>query len=153
MDFMNISLVGILTRLAMGGTLPDDSKTQQQVAQVSTHILPNIAGQWQLRLDKTDAAQPSCQERYNFGLDQQFIGSSGQEFTYGKYLYADTGDGLPALAIQTQYDNNATDCSGNRVDQTGDILVAYVKQQGEQMQWCKDSKGTRCDMTLYRVLP
>ena len=51
MDFMNISLVGILTSLAMGGTLPDDSKTQQQVAQVSTHILPNIAGQWQLRLD------------------------------------------------------------------------------------------------------
>ena len=104
-------------------------------------------------VDKTDAAQPSCQERYNFGRDQQFIGSSGQEFTYGKYLYADTGDGLPALAIQTQYDNNATDCSGNRVDQTGDILVAYVKQQGEQMQWCKDSKGTRCDMTLQRVLP
>ena len=81
MDFMNISLIGILTSLAMGGTLPDDSKTQQQVAQVSTHILPNIAGQWQLRLDKTDAAQPSCQERYNFGRDQQFIGSSGQEFT------------------------------------------------------------------------
>ncbi len=54
---MNISLIGILTSLAMGGTLPDDSKTQQQVAQVSTHILPNIAGQWQLRLDKTDAAQ------------------------------------------------------------------------------------------------
>ena len=115
MDLMNISLIGILTSLAMGGTLPDDSKTQQQVAQVSTHILPNIAGQW--------------------------------------HLYADTGDGLPALAIQTQYDNNATDCSGNRVDQTGDILVAYVKQQGEQMQWCKDSKGTQCAMTLYRVLP
>ena len=68
MDFMNISLIGILTSLAMGGTLPDDSKNQQQVAQVSTHILPNIAGQWQLRLDKTDAAQPSCQERYNFCL-------------------------------------------------------------------------------------
>lgn len=153
MDLMNISMVGILSMLAMGGTLPDESKSQQQVAQVSTYILPNIAGQWQLQLDKTDPMQASCQERYNFGRDQKFIGSSGQEFTYGKYLYAPTSDGLPALAIQTQYDNNATDCSGNRVDQTGDILVAYVKQQGDQMQWCKDSRGTKCDMTLSRVLP
>ena len=153
MDLMNISLVGILSMLAMGGSLPDDTKTQQQVAQVSTYILPNIAGQWQLQLDKPDPMQASCQERYNFGRDQQFIGSSGQEFTYGKYLYSATGDGLPALAIQTQYDNNETDCSGNRVDQTGDILVAYVKQQGEQMQWCKDSEGKQCDMTLSRVLP
>ena len=153
MDLMIISLVGVLSMLAMGGSLSDESTAQTQVAQISTHILPNIAGQWQLKMDKTDPKQPSCEERYNFGRDQQFIGSSGQEFTFGKYLYASTGDGLPALAIQTQYDNNATDCSGSRVDQTGDILVAYVKLQDNQMQWCKDSQGKKCDMTLQRVLP
>ena len=150
MDLINISFASILGMLAMGGRL-DTSQTQTQVAKVNTYSLPTIAGQWQLQLDKK--TNVSCQERYNFGRDQQFIGSSGPEFTFGKYLFSPTSDGLPALAIQTEYDNNAMDCSGNQVDQTGEILVTYVKQTGDTMQWCSDSAGKKCEMNLRRVLP
>lgn len=149
MDLMSISFASILTTLAMGGSLIQDPTESQ--AKVSTYSLPNIAGQWQLVLDKPVSA--SCQERYNFGRDAQFLGSSGAEFTTGKYLYSQVSDGLPALAVQTQYDNNAVDCSGNQVDQMGNILLTYVKQQDNVMQWCNDADGKDCPMTLKRVLP
>lgn len=152
MDVFNITFASILSMMAMNG-MTGEGASASQVAQVSTYLMPAIAGQWQLNLAKTDPNQLGCQERYNFGRDQQFMGSSGREFTFGKYLYSNATDGLPALAIQTTYDNNAKDCSGKQVDQTGDILVAYVKQDGDTMQWCNDSEGKTCDMTLHRVLP
>lgn len=149
MDFMSVSFASILGMIAMGGSL-EQAKPQAQEAKVSTYELPAITGQWLLALDK---AKPGCQERYNFGRNQQFFGASGAEFTYGKYLFSPTSDGLPALAIQTQYDNNAIDCSGNQVDQAGEIMVTYIKQTGDTIQWCADSAGKKCEMTLRRVLP
>lgn len=150
MDFMTVSFASILTTLALGGSLVD-VPAQPQVAKVATYTLPNIAGQWQLQL--TDAKTAGCQERYSFGRDMQFLGSSGAEFTVGKYLYSQSSDGLPALAIQTQYDNNAVDCSGNQVDQAGDILLTYVKTNDTVMHWCNDAEGKECPMTLKRMLP
>ncbi len=149
MDLMAVSFASILSTLAMGGSLTNQPKTQ--VAQVSTYALPSIAGQWQLQLK--DAKIAGCQERYNFGRDLQFLGSSGAEFTIGKYLFSQMSDGLPVLAVQTQFDNNAMDCSGNQVDQTGDILLTYIKQDNNTMQWCDDPDGKNCSMTLKRVLP
>lgn len=150
MDLMTVSFASILTTLAMGGSV-DEKRAKPQEATVSTYTLPTIAGQWQLELDKP--INVGCQERYNFRRDSQFLGSSGSEFTVGKYLYSQVSEGLPALAVQTLYDNNATDCLGNQVDQTGDILLTFVKQQGDTMQWCSDDKGQKCPMTLKRVLP
>ncbi|WP_394260943.1 hypothetical protein [Moraxella boevrei] len=153
MDFMNVSFASILSMLAMGGAVEQPTE-KPQVAKISTHVLPSIAGQWQLQISQKDPTQPHCQERYNFGRDQIFQGQSGKEMSYGKYLFSDTGNGLPAIAIQTEYDNNAKDCSGNQVDQTGDILVAYVKTvDNNTMQWCSDSDGKNCGMTLQRILP
>ncbi|MFW2176865.1 MULTISPECIES: hypothetical protein [unclassified Moraxella] len=150
MDFMSVSFASILSMLAMTEGLGGANAEPEQVAKISTYTLPPIAGQWQLDLAE---AKAGCQERYNFGRDQLFLGSSGEELTYGKYLYSVVSEGLPALAIQTKYDNNAEDCSGKKIDQAGDILVAYVKQTGNTMQWCADGEGKKCDMTLHRVLP
>lgn len=150
MDLMSVSFASILTTLVMGGNLGENPQTPQE-ARVSTYTLPNIAGQWQLVLDKP--VNPNCQERYNFARDAKFLGSSGAEFTVGRYLYSQVSDGLPALAVQTQYDNNAVDCSGQQVDQTGDMLLTFVKQEGNVMQWCRDADGKQCPMTLKRVLP
>lgn len=151
MDFLTVTFATILSMVAMGGNITE--KPNEQIANVSTYILPTIVGQWQLDLSNVKNAQANCQERYNFARDQKFLGVSGQERTYGEYLFSAVSDGLPALAIQTQYDNNQVDCSGQQIDQTGDILVAYVKQHGNIMQWCSDSEGKKCEMTLRRILP
>lgn len=153
MDFMNMSFAGLLSMLALGSATGNTAQPKQQEAQVTTYTLPSIAGQWQLALEKKDPNQPNCQERYHFGREQVFRGQSGKEFTYGKYLFSDTGNGLPALAIQTEYDNNEADCSGNQIDQRGDILLAYVKKEGNTMYWCSDAEGKKCEMKLNRVLP
>lgn len=153
MDFFNVSFASILSMLALGNVVGDEPKTEPQIAKISTYNLPAIYGQWQLQLDKTDPNQPNCHERYNFGRDEVFVVQSGGEKTYGKYLYSDTGNGLPAIALQTKYDNNLTDCSGNQIDQTGDIMVSYVKYQGDIMYLCYDSEGKECSMKLHRILP
>lgn len=152
MDMISVSFASILSMLALSGMVSND-KAETQIAKISTHSLPIIYGQWQLKLNKTDPSQASCQERYNFGRNQQFIGQSGGEMTYGKYLFSNTSNGLPAIAIQTVYDNNLVDCSGNQIDQAGDMLVAYVKYEGNVMHWCRDDAGKQCSMTLFRVLP
>lgn len=160
MEFLNVTFASILAIIANNADLdtdkadPSNPPKYQPVAKISTYILPNIAGAWRLDLPKKDPKQPACQEIYRFGADNQMLGVSGQEFSYGKYAYGDT-EGLPALAIRTTYDNNAPDCSGKQIDQSGDTLVAYVKMSKDEreMQWCGDSKGQKCNMTLHRILP
>lgn len=160
MELLNLTFASILAMVASNADLQTDNPEQpskskyEQVAKISTYILPSISGAWQLDLPQTDPKQPACQEIYRFGADNQMLGVSGQEFSYGKYAYGDT-EGLPALAIRTTYDNNAPDCSGKQIDQSGETLVAYVKMSKDEreMQWCGDSKGQKCNMTLHRILP
>ena len=78
---------------------------------------------------------------------------SGKEWTYGRYMVTHREEGLPIIAIQTIYDNNEVDCSGNQIDQTDEALIAFLKHDGNQMQWCADSEGLECSMSLNRVLP
>lgn len=160
MELLNVTFASILAIVANNADLATDNPDQatkpkyEQVAKVSTYILPNISGAWRLDLPETDPKQPACQEIYKFDRDDQMTGTSGQEFSYGKYAYAPT-DGLPALAIRTIYDNNAPDCSGKQIDQSGETLMAFVKlsKDERQMQWCGDPEGKKCDMTLHRILP
>ncbi|ELA08823.1 hypothetical protein MOMA_00385 [Moraxella macacae 0408225] len=159
MDFMNVSFASILSMLAMGGGVEQPSE-KPQVAKVSTYVLPSIAGQWQLQLNQKqlnqkDPALSNCQERYNFGRNDIFLGQSGKEMSYGKYLFSDIDKDkkLYVIAIQTKYDNNAKDCSGDQIDQTGDIFLMHVKVDNNTMQWCNDSEGKQCNMTLKRILP
>ena len=94
-----------------------------------------------------------CRELYNFAADNKMRAVSGKETTFGRYLITHREEGLPIIAMQTTYDNNEPDCSGNRVDQTGDALVAFLKHDGNNMQWCADSDGNECFMDFYKVLP
>ncbi len=94
-----------------------------------------------------------CRELYNFGADNEMLAVSGKELTYGRYLITHREEGLPIIAMKTTYDNNQTDCSGNQVDQTNDALIAFLKHDGNNMQWCADSEGEECFMDFYRVLP
>ncbi len=94
-----------------------------------------------------------CRELYNFATDNEMRAVSGKETTFGRYIVTHREEGLPIIAMKTTYDNNEPDCSGNQIDQTGDALVAFLKHDGNNMQWCADSEGVECFMDFYKVLP
>lgn len=160
MELLNVTFASILAMVLNNADLDNENTEHaskpkyEQVAKISTYILPTIAGSWRLDLHKKDPKQSTCQEIYRFDRDDKMTGISGKEFTYGKYAYAPT-DTLPALVIRTVYDNNAPDCSGNQIDQSGEMLLAFVKlsKDERQMQWCSDPNGNQCFMTLNRILP
>lgn len=94
-----------------------------------------------------------CRELYNFAADNEVWTVSGKELTYGRYLITHREEGLPIIAIKTIYDNNEVDCSGNKIDQTDEALIAFVNYDGNQMQWCADPDGNECFMNFNRILP
>ncbi|MGR3899479.1 hypothetical protein FW759_08480 [Psychrobacter sp. 1176_08] len=94
-----------------------------------------------------------CRELYNFAADNEVWTVSGKELTYGRYLITHREEGLPIIAIKTIYDNNEIDCSGNKIDQTDEALIAFVNHDGNQMQWCADPDGNECFMNFNRILP
>ena len=81
--------------------------------------------------------------------------TSGAEWTYGNYVYQHQDEGLPVLFINTTYDNNQVDCSGNQIDQTGETIQTFVDYDAvnHQMRWCRDADGKDCFMQFHRLLP
>lgn len=147
-------------------------------ANITTHISPAIAGQWEVDLQdaqkkaqaRFDAlakqnkaenlkkppeinASSQCRELYNFAPDNEVWTVSGKEWTYGRYLVTHRDEGLPIIAIRTIYDNNEKDCSGSQVDQSGEAFVAFLQHDGDKMQWCVDDEGKECFMSFHRILP
>lgn len=96
---------------------------------------------------------PQCREVYNFGADNQMWAVSGKEWTYGRYIVTHLEEGLPIIALQTIYDNNEKDCSGNQIDQSNEAFIAFLKHDNNRMQWCADSSGEECFMSFNKVLP
>ena len=96
-----------------------------------------------------------CRERYNFSRDNAVTTTSGAEWTYGNYVYQHQDEGLPVLFINTTYDNNQVDCSGNQIDQTGETIHTFVDYDAvnHQMRWCRDADGKDCFMQFHRLLP
>lgn len=96
-----------------------------------------------------------CRERYNFGADNVVLTTSGDEWTYGKYVYHHQEEGLPIIAISTVYDNNEPDCSGMQINQKGEAMMAYVDYQPEKnkMRWCIDNEAQNCFLTFKQLLP
>ena len=101
------------------------------------------------------AAVDECRERYNFGADNMLRTTSGEEWTYGNYIYHHQEQGLPIIAITTTYDNNKPDCAGMQIDQKGEEMIAYVDYQPEknQMRGCIDNEAKYCFMTFRKLLP
>lgn len=122
-----------------------------QPTAVATYELPAIAGLWQVIDDSP------CYERYNFGRGSSLTTTSADERTEGEYRFRYVGEGLPVLAMTTQSDNNAPDCAGKQVDQSGDTTAVFVKLDNRHspktMAWCTDSQANHCPVSLRRVLP
>lgn len=93
-----------------------------------------------------------CKERYNFAADNQLRIISGEEVTHSIYHIYPKED-LNVIFVRTLYDNNKADCSGNKIDQTGEVSVAFLKQEGNQMHWCSDPQLKHCSLKFRKVLP
>ncbi|XID75970.1 hypothetical protein ACF3NA_05460 [Alkanindiges sp. WGS2144] len=113
---------------------------------------PQVTGLWGMTIPGA-----RCIEYYNFMENGEVVVKSGEEWSYGNYLYqvpALAESGSPVLAIQIKYDNLETDCSGNAVDQRGEQQQQYVKwTSASSMEFCGTKEGTQCFASLRRVLP
>lgn len=127
--------------------------TEGGVLTQSEERVLNIQPNSSKKLIASAARANQCRELYNFGADNEMWAVSGKESTYGRYLVTHREEGLPVIAIRTVYDNNEVDCSGNKVDQTDEALIAFLNHDGNQMQWCADPDGKECFMNFNRVLP
>lgn len=132
-----------------------DQSEQRIINTVPSNIEPsiNIKTNANQNLSSLAATSTQCRELYNFGADNEMWAVSGKEWTYGRYLVTHREEGLPIIAIKTIYDNNEKDCSGNQVDQSDEALIAFLKHEGNKMQWCADPDGKECYMNFHRVLP
>lgn len=134
------------------------SQTEKRV--VNKRLNPIMTANKSNQLSKLDnkpnlsaSSASQCREIYYFGADNEMWAVSGKERTYARYLVTHPEQGLPIIAIKTIYDNNEIDCSGNKVDQTDEALIAFFKHEGNQMQWCADPDGKECFMSFNRILP
>lgn len=113
---------------------------------------PLIAGLWEMRIPNA-----KCNEFYNFMENGEFVVKSGEEWTYGNYVYqlpalADTGH--PILAMKIKYDNLKTDCSGNSIDQRGEEQQQYVVWTGQSTaRFCATEDGKQCFAEVRRITP
>lgn len=144
-----------LSSMTLAGLLAALPAPAEPVSQsvINTYITPAIAGQWEIELNNEVAQASECRELYNFGANNDMWAVSGDEWTYSKYMVSYQDDGLPIIALSTIYDNNAVDCSGNQVDQTGETFVGFLNHENNEMQWCVDPEGSECFMSFHRMQP
>lgn len=115
---------------------------------------PLIAGLWGMKIPKV-----SCIEYYNFKENGQFVVKSAGEWSLGKYAYQlpdmeVMSNSLPQLTMGILYDSNAVDCSGNNINQTGEVQQEFVKWiSPSHIQFCAAADGRQCPLDLYKVLP
>lgn len=141
---------------ALPTALPDGADDVTDAApktgRVSVVNRPLIAGLWGMSIP---GAQ--CVEYYNFMENGEVAIKSNGEWTYGVYEYQlpETLDsGSPVLGMKIKYDNLQADCSGNAIDQTGEVQQHYVKWNNKSdIQFCGTEDGKECYVSLKKVLP
>ena len=153
----------ILLMLCAGVASASDNKkidqnqtvTPQQNVANSFRVItrPEIVGLWGMEIPNNR----KCIEYYNFKSDNDVIIKSGEEWSTGIYDYQPSSqpeEQLPALVLQVKFDNNEKDCSGQQMDQTGEISQYFVKWKNPStINFCSNDKAEKCFATLYRVLP
>jgi hypothetical protein len=115
---------------------------------------PLIAGLWGMKIPNV-----SCIEYYNFKENGEFLVKSAGEWSMGKYVYQlpemeAMATTLPQLTLGILYDSNDADCSGNKINQTGDVQQEYVKWiSPSRIKFCATADGQQCPLELDKVLP
>lgn len=115
---------------------------------------PEILGLWGMEIPNNK----KCTEYYNFRGSNEVVVNSGKEWSIGLYDYQPSPDNTlekpPALIMQIKYENNETDCSGRKEDQSGEVSQYFVKWNNPNtITFCASEKGDQCFAILRRVLP
>ncbi|MFZ3192085.1 MAG: hypothetical protein WA154_02625 [Moraxellaceae bacterium] len=146
-----LSVVGSVVSVALMSGVVVAAEPAPSTIQVVTR--PLIAGLWAMPI-----TAKGCTEYYNFKENGEFFIRSAGERVTGKYEYElpELGEQkLPLLTIRIKYDNLVTDCAGSAVDQTNDVQQQFIKWSTppHQIQFCSTVDGSRCEVTLAKVLP
>lgn len=113
-------------------------------------VRPEIYGLWGMKIPNT-----MCTEYYNFKTSGQTVIRSADETSTGIYEYqpSDNNKEIGKLALQIKYDNNQKDCSGQQINQTGEISQYLIHWKDKNnIQFC-DAEAKQCFADLKRVLP
>ncbi|MFW2148582.1 hypothetical protein ACK2M2_10700 [Acinetobacter sp. TY1] len=132
-------------------TLPANG-VQANTIKITTR--PEILGLWGMDIP----GNKKCVEYYNFRGGNEVVVNSGKEWSAGLYDYQPSPDNTlekwPALVMQIKYENNEKDCSGNQVDQSGEVSQYYVRwKNNSTLNFCASEADDKCFATLRRVLP
>ena len=156
-----IALLVPLLMCVSHAVFADEQNTVQATANNSTQITntiridtrPEILGLWGMEIPNNK----KCTEYYSFRGANEVVVNSAKEWSTGLYDYQPSEDHkerLPALVLQIKYDNNQMDCSGQTLDQTGEVSQYFVKWENDHtINFCANEKGEKCFATLRRVLP
>ena len=145
--------------MSVSATDKQESKASQEnqfrssVNTVKISLKPELVGLWGMEMDKKN----QCVEYYNFKSNNELVVKSGKEWTTSFYEYepmVDMDDQINILTIQVNYDNNEIDCSGDQVNQTGELSQYNVKwKTPKTIEFCSTEQKDQCFATLNRVLP
>lgn len=126
---------------------------QQPESNILVSVRPEILGLWGMKIPKN-----KCTEYYNFRSNNELVVKSGDEWSVGLFEYQpsipSSSEQSPGLILQIVYDNNEKDCSGNQIDQSGELSQFYVKWDNpNQINFCSIENGGECIAKLNRILP
>ncbi len=161
-NYMKKAYLTVVLMLCSAMSMANESTAANQNAQetadrsentVRIMTRPEIVGLWGMEIPNNK----KCIEYYNFKSNNDVFIKSGQEWSTGVYDYQASKDAavqLPVLMLQVKYDNNETDCSGYKQDQSGEISQYFVQWKNPTtINFCNNEKAGKCFATLRRVLP
>lgn len=130
-----------------------DKNKVQSTNTVKVSLKPEIVGLWGMPIPNNK----KCTEYYNFQSNNNLIVNSGAEWSTGFYEYQpnqDADDKQSMLMINIKYDNNQTDCSGNRIDQTDEVSQYLVKwRDAKSFELCSVEENSNCFAILRKISP
>ncbi len=130
----------------------ENAKNTANLIRIDTR--PEILGLWGMEIPNNK----KCTEYYNFRGSNEVVVNSGKEWSIGLYDYQPSPDNTlekpPALIMQIKHENNETDCSGRKEDQSGEVSQYFVKWNNPNtITFCASEKGDQCFAILRRILP
>ncbi|WOE32292.1 MULTISPECIES: hypothetical protein [unclassified Acinetobacter] len=149
----------LVLTLSMTVNAQDNLKSQlnknkvQPTNTIKISLRPEIVGLWSMPIPNNK----QCIEYYNFKSNNNLVVKSGAEWSTGLYEYQPNQqmDNKQAiLTLNIQYDNNQLDCSGNRIDQSGEISQYLIKwRNARSFELCNTDKSSQCFAVLHKVSP
>lgn len=134
------------------------ANVQKNENSIRVSIRPEILGLWGMEIPSNKA----CTEYYNFRGNNEVVVKSDKEWSVGQFQYIPTQDQptqevvntTPTLLMQINHENNERDCSGNQIDQSGELSQYFIKWNTPTViNFCSTEQGEQCFATLKKVLP